>query len=112
MPYYGCMQIIRTRIYERKLRRLLTAGEAITAENEIALNPTKWPVIVGSGGIRKARAARQDKGKSGGVRILYYYWEINEDLYLLDVYAKNEQENLSAKDKKILKDLMKELIRG
>lgn len=106
------MQIIRTKIYERKLRKLLTEREAITAENEIALNHTKWPVITGTGGIRKARAGRQDKGKSGGVRILYYYWVINEDLYLLDVYAKNEQENISAKDKKILRDTIKELIGG
>ena len=106
------MQIIRTKIYERKLRKLLISHEALRAENEIALNPTKWPVIASTGGIRKARAAKQDKGKSGGVRILYYYWVMNDDLYLLDVYSKNEQENISAKDKRILRDIIKELRGG
>jgi hypothetical protein len=112
MPYYRDMQIIRTHVYERKLRKLLTESEAVEAENEIALDPKKWPVIVGTEGIRKARAARQSKGKSGGVRILYYYWLIEDEIYLLDIYAKSEQENISAKDKKILRSIIKELRGG
>lgn len=66
-------------------------------------------MITGTGGIRKARAARGGSGKSGGVRIIYYYWAAKETVYLMDVYAKNEKENISAKDKKFLIYVVAEL---
>jgi hypothetical protein len=103
------MQIIRTRTYERKVQKLLNENEALKAENEIAFNPFKWPTIAGTGGIRKARVARDTMGKSGGARILYYYWVTNDDLYLLDIYAKNEQTNISEQSKKTLRTIIREL---
>ena len=106
------MEIIRTRIYERKASKLLSEAETIAAENEIATAPEKWPVVSGTGGIRKARAARGASGKSGGVRIMYYYWLNEEAVYLLDIYAKNEKENLSAAEKKLLKEVIKGLTGG
>ena len=109
MPYLWQMEIIRTCMYKRKASKLLSEAETITAENEIAYSPEKWPVISGTGGIRKARAARGASGKSGGVRIMYY-WLSEEAVYLLDIYAKNEKENLSATEKKVLKEIIKGLI--
>lgn len=112
MPYYTSMQVIRTSIYERKATKLLTAEEMLAAENEIACAPEKWPVVAGTGGVRKARAARAARGntgKSGGVRIMYYLWLAEGEIYLLDIYPKNEKENLSANDKKLLRSIIKEL---
>lgn len=103
------MEIVRTRVYKRKSAKLLSAEEIRAAENEIIWAPEKWPVITGTGGIRKARAARGGSGKSGGVRIIYYYWAAKEIVYLMDVYAKNEKENISGKDKKILIYVVAEL---
>ena len=105
MPYHAYMEIIRTRTYERKANKLLNEIEATTAEDEICRAPQKWPLISGMAGIRKARAARGASGKSGGVRIIYYYWLNEETVYLLDIYAKNEKENLSASEKKVLREL-------
>ncbi len=101
------MHIIRARVYERKVVKLLSAVETLTAENEIIAAPEKWPVISGTGGIRKARAARGSSGKSGGVRIIYYFWQDDETVYFLDIYAKNEKENISGADKKLMKQLVK-----
>lgn len=110
MPYRWIMEIIRTRIYERKASKLLSSLEMQQAEDEIAAFPQKHPVVAGTGGIRKARAARGNAGKSGGVRIMYYFWLSEEVIYFLDIYAKNEQENISSADKKTLKNLIATLI--
>ena len=68
-----------------------------------------WPVIRGSGGIRKARIRRAGTGKSGGLRVIYYFWQMAETLYLLAAYAKNEKDNLSKAELKRLAALVKEL---
>lgn len=111
MPYHSIMEIVRTRIYKRKIGKLLSHAEALAAEDDIATHPEKWPVVQGTGGIRKARAARGSSGKSGGVRIMYYFWATETVLYLLDVYPKNEQANISSADKKILKSVIETLKR-
>lgn len=100
------MDITRTHIYEKKASKLLSEDELRKAEDEIASCPEKWPVLQGTGGVRKARASRGNSGKSGGVRVLYYVWLGGNRLYFLDIYPKNEQENISDKDKKILKSII------
>lgn len=61
--------IIRTTEYSRFISRLPLGTEIDKAEEEIARDPTKCPVIQGTGGIRKARFAIGSKGKRGGGRI-------------------------------------------
>jgi hypothetical protein len=53
---------------------------------------------------------RQNKGKLGGARVIYYYRDLNMPLYLLSVYAKSEKINLSARDKKDMGLLIEELV--
>lgn len=106
------MEIVRTRVFERKSAKLLSEAEKLVAENEIIAAPEKWPVIAGTSGVRKARAARGSSGKSGGVRIIYYFWLSEETVYFLDIYAKNEKENLSSAEKKFLKEFLEELKGG
>jgi hypothetical protein len=81
--------------YERRARRLFTEDEQRAAELEIVGAPLRWPVIRGTGGARKARVARGSKGKSGGARIIYYVMIRGDAIYLLDVYVKGENEDLS-----------------
>jgi len=69
-------------------------------QSALAADPGSHPVIPGTGGIRKARWSRQGTGKSGGVRVIYYYWISDNELYLLYLYAKNERSDLSAADRK------------
>lgn len=109
MPYNIKMKLFRTKTYEKRAKKLLTKDELSTAEHEIFSNPEKWPVIQGGGGIRKARAARGNSGKSGGVRIIYYFMSKNGLIYLLDLYAKNQQDNLTDASKKYFKDFIKSI---
>jgi len=66
MPQYPVVKIVATRPYERRVEKLLTPGERRTAEDEIADDPLGWPVIRGTGGARKARAAREAPEKAEG----------------------------------------------
>jgi hypothetical protein len=55
--------------------------------------------IPGTGGVRKVRWSRKGMGKRGGARVIYYYYSADVPLYLLAVYAKAKQEDLSANEK-------------
>ena len=69
-------------------------------------HPESGDLIKGSGGIRKIRWAIQGKGKSGGVRIIYYWHCLRNHIYLLTLYGKSEQANI---DKATLKQITKAL---
>ena len=109
MPYTCSVQIVATRAYLRKAKKLLSENERLAAEDEIASDPVRWPVIPGTGGLRKARAARGSSGKSGGVRIIYYLWVTGEIIYLLTVYAKSDRSDLTAADKQALRKIVDSL---
>ena len=64
-----------------------------------------------SGGIRKIRCGVDNRGKSSGARIIYYYAVSCDKILLLDVYAKNEKENLSPNEIRILRREVEEFIR-
>lgn len=69
-------------------------------------HPEAGDLIKGSGGIRKIRWARSGMGKSGGLRIIYYWHKTREQVFMLTLYSKNEQENIDAA---ILKRIAKQL---
>ena len=62
-------------------------------------------------GVRKARAAdpARKKGKRGGFRYLYYYIEQDGQIYLLMIFTKDEQDDLTKDQKKTLAKLIQEL---
>jgi hypothetical protein len=101
--------VFATSRYQRGARRLLAEDERAALRDAIASNPELHPVIPGTGGVRKARWGRQGKGKSGGVRVIYYYWTSDDEVYLLYIYAKNEQADMDAADRKAAKAFVKEL---
>lgn len=71
----------------------------------LAEHPDQGDLIVGTGGIRKTRLKSASKGKSGGFRVCYLNIEDRLIIFLLFIYAKNEQENLSPSEKAELKQL-------
>jgi hypothetical protein len=66
-------------------------------------------VIEGTGGLRKIRQPdpRRGKGKRGGLRVIYYWWDGKRQFWLFTLYDKDEMDDLSAKEKKALKDMLK-----
>ena len=68
-------------------------------------HPYAGDVIPGSGGVRKLRWAAKSKGKRGGARIIYLYVVVDARIYLMRCYAKNVKTNLTADEKKQLRQV-------
>ncbi len=68
--------------------------------------PESGKVVRGSGGVRKVRWAMSGKGKSGGVRVIYYFKKQDNEIWLLTIYSKNEIENIPAH---VLRQIAKEI---
>lgn len=69
----------------------------------IARNPLIGDVIAGTGGFRKTRWAAGGKGKSGGVRVIYFYFDQDNPVYLLLGYAKSRKDDLTETEKDTLR---------
>jgi hypothetical protein len=71
-------------------------------------NPEAGNVIEGTGGLRKLRHGdpRRGKGKRGGLRVIYYWWDGGQQFWLFTLYDKDEIENLTA-DEKALRGMLK-----
>jgi hypothetical protein len=72
-------------------------------------NPKIGPVMQETGGLRKMRYAFEGRGKSGSVRVLYVDFEAHERILLLNIFAKEEKENLTRAERNQIKKAMKQL---
>jgi hypothetical protein len=72
----------------------------------IAANPEAGVIIPETGGVRKVRWSRRGSGKRGGVRVVYFYYNLDRPLYLLMAYAKGRQEDMSPVEKRTARDLV------
>lgn len=102
--------VAETLPFLRKIKSLLSVEERTDLIAYLAEHPYSGVVIQGTGGIRKLRWSRHRKGKSGGVRVIYYVYNESMPLYLLAVFGKNEKANISDEEKHILATLVKELV--
>ncbi|PMY39821.1 MULTISPECIES: toxin [Pseudomonas] len=75
---------------------------------ELLKAPEAGDLIEGTGGLRKIRFVdeRRHKGKRGGIRVIYYWWSGGAQFWLFTLYAKNEQNDLTSHQKKLLKQLL------
>jgi len=72
-------------------------------------NPEAGDVIEGTGGLRKLRYGdkRRGKGKRGGLRVIYYWWDGGAQFWLFTLYGKDEMDDLNAKEKRAFRDGLK-----
>jgi hypothetical protein len=103
------MEFVETPTFTRQVVELLSDEEYRGLQNTLAEDPEVGNLIKGGGGIRKARHAVQGKGKSGGVRAIYYWVKDKHQIYMLVVYPKSKKDDLSDKETAILRELVKEL---
>lgn len=109
---YGLLIIIiaETSPYTRKADKLLSSTEKEVLISYFSANLKSGALITGTGGVKKRRWSRDSTGKSGGVRIIYYYYSDTMLLYLLTLFAKNEKDNISKEEEAILAKLVKQLV--
>jgi hypothetical protein len=102
------MVIIETSVFTRRIKELLDDDSYSELQGHLIHAPDAGDVIRNSGGIRKVRWSAKGHGKRGGVRVIYY-WQVSADqIYMLYVYPKNEQENLTPEQLKVLRKHVKE----
>lgn len=75
----------------------------------IAENPMAGVAMSGTGGARKLRWAGKGKGKSGGYRVITFFSGADIPVFLLDIYTKNEKDNLTKAEQNQLKDILQQL---
>ena len=92
--------------YIRRAEKLLSVAERLDIVNYLAAHPKAGDLMEGTGGVRKLRWGRGAQGKSGGVRVIYYMHGEAMPLYLLTLFAKNEQANLSKAERNELAELV------
>jgi hypothetical protein len=93
-----------------RYRQVYLDDEAFRAlQSSLLTKPEIGDVIEGTGGLRKMRLGdlRRGKGKRGGLRVIYFWWESGRQFWLFTLYDKNEFDDLSPTERKALRDMLK-----
>jgi mRNA-degrading endonuclease RelE of RelBE toxin-antitoxin system len=104
------VRFVETPVFTAALRRQLDDETYRALQLALLLRPQQGRIIRGSGGLRKLRwrLPLHGRGKRGGLRLIYY-WEPDQDvIYMLYLYAKNEQGDLTPGQMRVLKRLVRE----
>ena len=88
---------------------MLTAREKDDVINTLAAFPEAGDEIPGTGGVRKVRVASGGKGKRGGARVIYYFYNETMPLYALLVYGKGQKADLNPDEKKAVRAFVEAL---
>jgi len=103
------MVFIESQLFSRLIYEYLSEKEYAALQQHLAAHPDSGALIRGSGGARKVRWSSDGRGKSGGVRVIYYWITSEEQILLLTIYSKSEQDNLTAADLKAISQRIKGL---
>ena len=104
------MEFFEAPAFTRNLPEYLDDEGYRTLQQELARNPEAGDLIPGTGGFRKARWAdiRRGKGRRGGLRVIYYHFAAEHEIWLMTLYGKNEAADLTPREKKALKAAIEE----
>jgi hypothetical protein len=103
------MEFVETPTFTRLVTALLTDDAYRALQNVLLADPQCGALIRNGGGIRKLRFAAQGKGKSGGVRAIYYWATEREQIYMLVIYPKSVKDTLTDRETALLRTYVKEL---
>lgn len=102
------IETIVTSIFSHQVQELLTDEEYRLLQIAIIQHPESGDIIPGSGGLRKKRWSLGGKGKRGGTRTIYFWAVGKGQVLMLLIYAKNEKDDLSKEQLKILRKIIEE----
>ena len=100
------MELIETPVFTQQVQATLTPEEYRAFQLHLILHPELGARIPGAGGLRKIRWRVADRGKRGGIRVIYYWKSVADQLFLLFLYPKNVRSDLSAKELRTLRALI------
>ena len=100
------MVIVETSVFTRRVQALLPDDEYRKLQVVLARRPQAGAVIPGSGGLRKIRWGMLERGKRGGVRVIYYWAVEQERLLMLMIFAKSERTDLTAEQLRVLRQIV------
>ncbi|OGT76418.1 MAG: addiction module toxin RelE [Gammaproteobacteria bacterium RIFCSPLOWO2_12_47_11] len=103
--------IVELSEFQWRAEKLLTVAERSSITNYLAQHPASGDIMQGTGGIRKLRWSAQGRGKSGGVRVIYYYHNETIPLFLLTVFGKGEKSNLSKSERNLLVKVTSQILK-
>jgi hypothetical protein len=105
------LEFVYLTLFERTRHGVLDDGALRETEDALLANPRAGVVIGSTSGVRKVRAACEGRGKSGGARIVYLYVEEQATVYMILAFPKNVQGNLTADQKRLVRELVAEIRR-
>ena len=91
------VEFISTRMFEASAKRLLSEEDRRQLELLLLADPRRGDVVQRTGGFRKMRFARPSRreGKSGGTRVIYYFIQRKDRVYLIEIYTKGVKDDLT-----------------
>jgi hypothetical protein len=105
------MRFVETPVFTKELRSAITDDEYQALQTALLLRPEQGTLMPKTGGLRKVRWTGKGHGKSGGYRIIYFWHKATETIYMLYLYSKNRQENLTVQQAKLLRRLVQEVFK-
>ena len=99
---------VEMRVFENYRRQYISDSSYAELQLELMVNPRRGAVIVGTGGLRKLRLSdhRRGKGKRGGIRVIYYYYELGDQFWMFMIYSKGEMTDLSKEEKGVFRQAL------
>jgi hypothetical protein len=96
VPYIlAVLTFIETRLFTRLADEYLGEEGLLALQVHLLAQPDLGKLIPGSGGVRKLRWGLPGRGKRGGLRVIYYLRQAQEEIWLLTLYAKSVSDNIS-----------------
>jgi hypothetical protein len=107
------MEFFEAPAFTRYVSSYLTDDEYREMQGRLANAPEAGDMIPGTGGFRKLRWAdpKRGKGQRGGLRVIYYYFREERQIWLITLYGKNEASGLTPKQKQALKSAIEDELR-
>lgn len=100
------MIFIETPVFSKAVQRLMSDEPYRRLQSALAVRPELGDVIPGSGGLRKLRWPVSGHGKRGGARVVYYWAVSRNEICMLLAYTKAEQEDLTPRQIKLLRQIV------
>ena len=90
------ISFVESKLFTRLVGDYLSDDQYAELQVALAEGPERGAIVPGSGGVRKLRWAQPGRGKRGGLRVIYYARTHEGVIWMLTIYAKNEEQNVPA----------------